>query len=312
MNRVRAHAPGVLFTVCLAFSACGAGGQPEIVQAVAAQDVERVRQLISRGTDVNDRGNGEWTAAIHYTRGNEEILKLLLEADADPNSPDPTSTVLGEYALGGKTSAVELLLTHGAAIDVQDVAYGDTALHKAATNGNLEVVQLLVERGADATVRNKQGQTAYDAAAEYPNQPDRQAVMRYLEPEKHPVPVADVSPGTKVLRIRYSGLFDRDEKRCFKLTLENISGKTLTEFFGGIEVRRVSTGDYLYSLGYTRGIGTVTLQPGEVLETELCPDESRGAELLSLLESDPGSVEFIYNADRVRYGDGSEEAFSRL
>lgn len=314
MKKSRPRRLAVVFSALfLASAACGGSGQPEIVKATVAQDIQRVRELIGQGADVNDRGSGEWTPAIHYTEGNEEILRLLLEAGADPNSPDPTSTVLGAYSLAGKASAVALLLDHGAEIDAQDSLYGNTALHNAAQNGNLEVVELLVEWGADASIANQEGQTPYDAAAAGLTNPERQAVMRYLEPDKNPlpVPVSEDGPGTKVLSVLFSGLVQHDGKRCIAVTLENIAGRTVEEFYGGIRARRTTTKEIVYSWGFSVGIPQ-NLQPGGTLDTGWCPDESREADVLSLLEDDPGSVDFIFDAQRVVYGDGSEEVFDTL
>lgn len=304
MNRLRSFRLSLsCFTALLALAACGGSGQPEIVQATAEQDVERVRRLIAEGADVNDRGeDGHWGPAIHYTGRNDELLRVLVDAGAEPDAE-----VLGQYALAGRTSAVEFLLDHGAPIDGQDSQYGNTALHAAAMNGNLEVVQLLVERGADPSIRNKEGKTPYEEATELPDNPDRQEVMRFLEPDKHPVEVPEPSPGTLVLSVRFDGLLERDGKRCVDLTLENISGRRLREFFGGIRAFRASDREYLYSWGLN--IGVADVEPGGLFDTGWCPDVDRGAELLSLLESEPGSVEWIFDATRVVYGDGTEEVF---
>lgn len=47
---------------------------------------------------------------------------------------------------------VSLLLDRGASID-QTATFGDNALHRASANGHLEVVKLLVARGADVNAR---------------------------------------------------------------------------------------------------------------------------------------------------------------
>jgi len=303
MNRLRPLRLRLLCsTALLALGACG-GGQPEIVRATAAQDLELVRRLVAEGADVNDRGaGGQWLPAIHYTGGNEELLGVLVDAGAEPDAE-----VLGQYALSGKTSAVKLLLDHGASIDGEDSQYGNTALHAAAMNGNLEVVQLLVERGADPSIRNQEGRTPYEEAAEFPDHPDRQEVMHFLEPDKHPIEVPEPSPGFLVLSVRFDSLVDHEGKRCVDLTLENTSGRRIKEFYGGISAVRASDREYLYSWGLS--IGIADIESGQLFDTGWCPDVDRGAELLSLLESEPGSVEWVFEANRVVYGDGTEEIF---
>lgn len=311
MRRVQSLSPLVLVSALLVgLISCGANGRPEIIEATIAQDTERIRELIAEGADVNDRGNGDWIPAIHYTQGNEEILRVLLEAGADPNIPDPTSTVLGSYALAGKVSAVTLLLEHGAEIDAQDPLYGKTALHNAASNGHLEIVELLVEQGADPTIENNDGQTPYELAASFLANPERLAVMRFLEPERHPVAEPEPSPSTRVLGVQFSGLYRRDTKRCLDLILLNESDKVVKELYGGITAQRAATGAYLNSWGFSHGIAN--LQPGDGLEADWCFEEGRAIELLSLVESDPATVEFIYDANRVVYGDGTEDVFREL
>ena len=51
-------------------------------------------------------------------------------------------------------------------IDVQDVD-GQTALHVAAANGNLACVQILLEAGADSTLRDGEGLTPLQQAEKY-------------------------------------------------------------------------------------------------------------------------------------------------
>ena len=51
---------------------------------------------------------------------------------------------------------MELVLNAGANPDLQDIR-GQTALHWAANEGSIDAVELLINRGADTTVYNKDG-----------------------------------------------------------------------------------------------------------------------------------------------------------
>ena len=90
---------------------------------------------------------------IDYTHnydGIEEIDKALLHAAKSTRS-------------GNQDIIKHLIHVHNININVADVN-GNTALHLAGANGNVEVVELLVNRGADINIQNLNGQIADDLA----------------------------------------------------------------------------------------------------------------------------------------------------
>ena len=97
--------------------------------------------------------------------GNLPVVKQALIDGADPNAKDPQSgsTMLATAALMGHTEIVELLLEHGADVNTKS-RDGSTALHAAAFLGRVETVKFLLEKGADTTLRNGMGSTAIDGA----------------------------------------------------------------------------------------------------------------------------------------------------
>lgn len=66
-------------------------------------------------------------------------------------------------AVRGKLDEVELLLTHGALINLSGEG-GYSPLHSAVESGKPEVVKLLISRGADLHARDENGQTPADLA----------------------------------------------------------------------------------------------------------------------------------------------------
>ena len=64
---------------------------------------------------------------------------------------------------GNWIAAVEYLLELGADINQRD-ANGYTPLHHAAARGDTEMIQWLVDRGADVMVVSRKGQTTVDMA----------------------------------------------------------------------------------------------------------------------------------------------------
>ena len=65
----------------------------------------------------------------------------------------------------GHLNVVQLLVERGASLDMQSV-YGETPLHVASENGHLSVVQLLVECGASLDTQNKGGKSPLHVASQ--------------------------------------------------------------------------------------------------------------------------------------------------
>ena len=92
-------------------------------------------------------------------------LERLLTGGADPNTIDaefgvPTLTWAAMY---GNVPAAKLLLDHGAQVNGTDKdGYGP--LHGAAFLGHAEMLDLLLQRGADPGLRSKRGETPRDSA----------------------------------------------------------------------------------------------------------------------------------------------------
>lgn len=112
---------------------------------------------------------GRTRLQIACDKGNMETAKRLIEEDGyDVNDQDNAgNTALHEAALNGHLNIVELLVSHGADINVQSYEmFKDTPLIDASANGHLPVVKFLLEHGADPLVRNARGLTAYDSIDE--------------------------------------------------------------------------------------------------------------------------------------------------
>jgi ankyrin repeat protein len=93
-----------------------------------------------------------------------EIVSLLLDAGADPNVPvHPDMDPLWVAAWEGDLTIVEQLLEAGANVD-SGRKYGN-ALQEAAASGSLEIIEVLLMAGADVNARGGPAGTALNAAA---------------------------------------------------------------------------------------------------------------------------------------------------
>jgi ankyrin repeat protein len=140
---------------------------PDVIAAVRAGDVDRVRELLLAGSpsDCLDENTGASALAIVCEQGDLQLARLLLDHGANPNYMGATAWPLQAAAGRGDANLVELLLQYDAEVHVQDED-GGSPLIDAATAGHLEIVEILVEAGADVRHKDLAGQRAIFHAAE--------------------------------------------------------------------------------------------------------------------------------------------------
>lgn len=126
--------------------------------------------LNTPGIDLEIRArNGDSALMIASYKGNVAAVKSLLAKEAEVNNPGWTAL---HYAASiGNDDIVRMLLEASAYIDAES-PNGTTPLMMAAGAGRLSTVKLLLDEGADATLKNNLGMTALDFA--------RQASQTYV------------------------------------------------------------------------------------------------------------------------------------
>ena len=146
--------------------------------ALAARDVEAVRVAISSGADVNQSfADGLTPLCRMAALGERRILKLLLNANANPDQQppprdeaQPVSDVASQVVSAGfsalhwacrenKMECVKLLLESKAIVDVR-AADNVTPFMLACKNGYHELAKHLMVAGADIEAANVRGGTA--------------------------------------------------------------------------------------------------------------------------------------------------------
>ena len=141
-------------------------------------DIQRFRRCIE------EHGLDAWTRVVlHQAAGNTTnptIVRLLLQAGADPNAPDDDGrTPLHRGAENSNPMVVTHLLDAGADLGARDNE-GYTALHWAAAHsGNGRVIKVLLDRGADPFAESNDGRTPLHSALRYRAEPS--VVSRMLD-----------------------------------------------------------------------------------------------------------------------------------
>jgi ankyrin repeat protein len=129
--------------------------------------------LLGHGADAEEPDRtGKGPIVYAAARGFTSIVAKLLDAEADPNRAYAHDLRALMWAAGHTNDApetdglatVKLLVEHGARLDDVDDR-GRSALMTAAERGHPLIVAWLLQQGANPALRDKQGKTAIDLAA---------------------------------------------------------------------------------------------------------------------------------------------------
>ena len=142
---------------------------PDLCEAAALGDAPRVATLLDHGDAIDARSSDGWTA-LHLAAfmGRSEVARSLVSRvapiDAVSTNPMKNTPLCAAIAGKGDQDVVRLLLDAGADPNFR-AATGVTALHLAASRGADALVHQLLERGADAAARMDDGTTPAGIAA---------------------------------------------------------------------------------------------------------------------------------------------------
>jgi ankyrin repeat protein len=152
-------------------------GSTPLHEAVRMGKGELVRDLVKRGAQIeapNGRpaGPGSFFRTGELTpflvaaeSGSTAMMKLLIELGANPKAKNPDG--VGAVTLTTQSRKMDALkfVVETVGLDVTEVRRGGgSPLHTALRFGSTEIVQYLVEKGADLTVKDRFGRTPLEAA----------------------------------------------------------------------------------------------------------------------------------------------------
>jgi uncharacterized protein len=141
----------------------------DVFEAAAIGAVERLRGLLDQDAALVNAWSDDGFTPLHLAAffGHPEAARLLLERGADVEARSTNQQValdaapLHSASAAGQLEVCRVLRDAGA--DVNAVQHGGyTALLDAAANGNDELIEFLLERGADRTAQLDDGRTFDD------------------------------------------------------------------------------------------------------------------------------------------------------
>ena len=186
--------------------------QLALIEAAEQGDRARVETLLQVGFNPNGIA-GQWgMSALNHAvqRGDVEIVRVLLDAGADPDLKAAGHQPLVLASLHGHARIAELLLQAGANPDLKS-SDGNTPLIAAASMNRIPVIRVLMRAHPDYALFNLEGRTALSLAA-FEN--FEEAVRVMLEAGVD-VNVQDKNKGTAL-----DATSDSDNKRIQKLLVD--------------------------------------------------------------------------------------------
>lgn len=158
------------------------GGSSAFMLAARAGNIDTASVLLSAGANINDKAASGVSALIQAAHsGHESLALFLLEQGANPNSMEAGYTALHAAVLRSQVNLVTKLLEYGAAFDaliehgtpgrrfsadysIRSQLIGRDAFWLAAKYGEVDILNILLEAGADPLVMDEGGVTSLQVA----------------------------------------------------------------------------------------------------------------------------------------------------
>ena len=122
----------------------------------------RAQKTVEKNEPVSGDNQEEYTKPLHQAAadGDIEQVKLLLSRGTDVNEKDQYGrTALHCASWKGHADVAELLINQGARINVTTAMMASSPLHFAVMRGDRQIVELLLSKGGNINAKNRNGST---------------------------------------------------------------------------------------------------------------------------------------------------------
>ena len=176
--------------------------------AVDKNDVTKLRTLLQEGADPNENYND--SPALSFTilhlccgKGHLEATKLLVEAGANVQSRDAWAmSPLVHSIISQYIDVIEYLLSVCPRIVNLTDKFGKSPLHFAIESDNVEIVELLIKRGADINMSTMHGITPLMFTCSTSKLSQREEIVRILLREGALIDLVDTLDYKTALQVK--------------------------------------------------------------------------------------------------------------
>lgn len=158
---------------------------PALCFVVKENNLEMTQFLLSLGASPNAEMDARRVIVFALENKNLELAEVLLKAGSDPerfNSQSPVKwTLLMDRIAKDELSFIKLLVKYGADINATTYYPGWSPLLEAVKNEKAEIVNYLLESGADPTYTNKEGASAQRLAGKLGNKEILNLIQKVLK-----------------------------------------------------------------------------------------------------------------------------------
>ncbi len=169
-------------------------GATPLNYAAMYSDDRVINLLLDNNADLDTTDdNLKYTVFSTASKGHVRLLKKILDKCGDRIFANEAinKTIMRNAIVSGSLEFVKLLLSKNIPLDISASITGATPLHSIAANSNaLEMIEYLVQNGADINARTNDGRSAYNIAEANGNKAALSLILKLggnSDPQKFPV-----------------------------------------------------------------------------------------------------------------------------